>query len=63
MAPATPESKSNPTSRLCSNFKHALVEGEAFLAFMSSLTIDDLHAFWTRRMCAPRFRNPYLTRS
>jgi hypothetical protein len=50
MAPATSESKSDPTSRLCSHFKDALSEGEAFLAFVTGLTIDDLHVFWSRRM-------------
>jgi hypothetical protein len=50
MAPATSESKSDPTSRLCSHFKDALSEGEAFLAFVTGLAIDDLQVFWSRRM-------------
>ncbi|KAH8803688.1 fungal-specific transcription factor domain-containing protein [Xylogone sp. PMI_703] len=48
MAPATPESKSDPSSRLCHYFNDALVEGKNFVGFVAKIRIQDLYVFWPR---------------
>lgn len=48
MAPATSESKSNPSSRLCYHYNSALAEGEAFMNLMTKIGSMDLHNFWPR---------------
>ncbi|KUJ15951.1 uncharacterized protein LY89DRAFT_735093 [Mollisia scopiformis] len=48
MAPATSESKTNPTSRLRHHYSGALAEGEALMTFMEKLSTMDLHTFWPR---------------
>jgi hypothetical protein len=49
MAPATPDSKTNPASRLCHYYTEALSEGEALIKYMNRLSTMDLHIFWPRR--------------
>jgi hypothetical protein len=50
IAPATPESKTNPASKLCQHIEYALAEGAAFLRFMKQFSALHLHVFWRRRM-------------
>lgn len=49
MSPATSNSKSDPTSRLCRHFEIALSEGQKFVKFVSALRSTDIQGFWPRR--------------
>jgi hypothetical protein len=50
MAPATSESKANPSSRLRYHFPTAMSEAESFMRMMELVKSMDLHVFWFRRM-------------
>lgn len=59
MSPATPLSKSNPFSNLRTHFDSALEEFKLFVKLVSSLTAEDLCAFWGRRMLSAPLLKPH----
>ncbi|KAG9238411.1 hypothetical protein BJ875DRAFT_367985, partial [Amylocarpus encephaloides] len=62
-APATRESKSDPTSNLWRHFDLALSEGEAFVQYAAQIFALDLHVFHPRRKSCHPESSPVLINS
>jgi hypothetical protein len=49
MTPVSKDAKADPASPLSRHFGEAVAEGQKISQFVSSLSVDDLCAFWDRR--------------